>query len=207
MPAQLAPQPPPPSLPAPPLLDRLLLENPVPAVLVALAAGFILMWLLRRAGRRRLAFAAAAAGIALAAAAFLAGSTIHTPREALKARTRALVAAAAEVDASALDDLLDRSVRVTLTAGGIRLGELDKAGVIARTEDYMRGAYAVESWSVPTLQAAADGPEVGRTLLRVVVTPEATRFPTGSWWAIDWELIGGEWRAVEIELLRLNRGP
>lgn len=207
MAAQIPQQTPPPPLPSAPMADRLLLENPVPAVLVALAAGFLAMWLLRRAGRRRLALAAAGAGIALAAVAFLVGRMIETPREALKDRTRALVEAAAEVDTAALDDLLDRSVRVRLTGGGIRLGELDKGGVIARAEDYMSGAYAVESWSVPTLQAAADGPEVGRTQLRVVVTPEATRFPTGSWWAIDWELIDGKWRAVEIELLRVNRGP
>jgi hypothetical protein len=207
MPAQLAPQSPPPTLPSPPLAERLLLENPVPAVLVALAAGFIAMWMLRRAGRKRTNLAAAGAGVALAAVAFAVGRMVETPREALKARTRALVEAVAEADSAALDDLLDRSVQVTLSGGGIRLGNLDKREIIARAEDYMRGSYAVESWSVPTLQAAADGPEVGRTLLRVVVTPEATRFPTGSWWAIDWERIGGAWRAVEIELLRVNRGP
>src|SRR5690606_7184907 len=55
MAAQIPQQTPPPPLPSAPLADRLLLENPVPAVLVALAAGFIAMWLLRRAGRRRLA--------------------------------------------------------------------------------------------------------------------------------------------------------
>lgn len=204
MPAQFAQQPPPPSLPSPPLAERLLLENPVPAVLAALAAGFIAMWLLRRAGRKRLGLVIAGAGVLIAAAAYLVGEAVETPREALKARTRALVAAVAEVDTAALDDLLDRSVTVQLRGGGIQLGDLDKSAIIARTEGYMGGAYAVESWSIPTLQAAADGPEVGRTQLRVVVTPEATRFPTGSWWAIYWEWIDGRWRAVEIELLSVN---
>lgn len=206
MPAQLTPQQPPPPLPPAPLADRLLLESPVPAILAALAIGFIAMWMLWRGGRRRWGLAAAGLGVAAAAACFMLARMVETPREALKARTRALVEAVVETDRAAMDDVLDRSVRVTLSGAGLRLGDLDKAAVMDRAKQDMTGRYAVERWSLPTLQAAADGPEVGRTLLRITVTPEATRFPTSSWWAIDWELIGGRWRAVEIELLQVDGG-
>ncbi|MFG0283069.1 MAG: hypothetical protein ACF8R7_01485 [Phycisphaerales bacterium JB039] len=205
MAAQLTQQEPPPSLPTAPLADRLLLDNPVPAVLALLAAGLIGLWLLRRAGRGRLGLAAGGAGVALAIAAYVAATVIETPREALKGRTRALIGAVAEVDTRALDDLLDGSVQVRLTGAGIRLDALGKGEIIGRAEEYMTGAYAVDEWSVTSLQAVADGPEVGRTQVRVRVIPEATRFPTSSWWAVDWELIGGAWRAVEIELLQVQR--
>lgn len=207
MPAQFTQQPPPAPLESPPLAERFLLESPVVAMIAALAICFIAMWILSRAGRRRLGLAVAGLGVALAAGAYLASEMVETPREELKARTRALIAAAAEADRTALTDLLADSVQVTITAGGIRLGDLDKPGVISRVEDYMQGAYAIEEWSLPTLQAVADGPEVGRTQLRIVVTPQATRFPTGSWWLIHWERIGDRWQAAEIELLSVNRGP
>jgi hypothetical protein len=52
------------------------------------------------------------------------------------------------------------------------------------------------------------GPRVARTQILVEVDPEATRFPTLSWWRVDWRRDGpegeaGEWTAYEIEPLAL----
>ena len=203
--AQITQQEPPPPLPPAPLPDRLLLEHPLPAVLVLLLGGLIALWVLRRAGKLRFGLAAGGAGVALAIAAYVLATLVERPRETLKAQTRALIGAVAEVDRRALDELLDGSAQVRLTGAGIRLDALGKGEIIGRTEEYMAGAYAVEEWSVMSLQAVADGPEVGRTQVRVRVIPEATRFPTSSWWAVDWEKIGGAWRVVEIELLQVQR--
>lgn len=114
-------QPPPAALPGSPLFDRLVLERPL-VLLVALcaAAGFTLMVAIAR-DQRRIGATIAALLLLAAAGVFVLSALVQTPREALAARTRTLIAALATVDTPALDDLLaDNAVmRYAFARGGI----------------------------------------------------------------------------------------
>ena len=188
-------QPPPAALPGSPLFDRLVLERPL-VLLVALcaAAGFTLMVAIARDQRR--AGATIAALLLLAAAGvFVLSALVQTPREALAARTRTLIAALATVDTPALDDLLaDNAVmRYAFARGGI-----GKDAIITHVQRYLGADYALASHSVREMQATLDGPRVGRTQVRVRAISRAGPRLT-SWWLLDWTRGDDQaWRVTQI---------
>lgn len=192
-----------PPLPAPPPLERFLLENPIPGVILLVVLAIALFFLLNARGRIRTAAITSGVLLVLAGALFGLASLVETDREAIAARTRDLVSAVAAADQPAMERILapDLSVRATRVPRGAARDE-----VIATVESVLGGTYRVSEHEILDLQAALYGPRVGRTQTRVRVTSEFGSIP--SWWRVDWQLHDdNEWRANRIEALWIPGVP
>jgi hypothetical protein len=192
-----------PPLPAPPLVERLTLEDPIAGVVLLLALAVALFFVLNARGRIRQACAAAGALALLAAGLLALASFVDTDREIIAARTRELVAAVSAADRAQMDQLLadDLTVRVTRVPPGA-----SKEVVMATVESEVRTLYHASEHEVLDLQAAMYGPRVGRTQTRVRVGSEYGAIP--SWWRLDWQRGNdGRWRATRIEALWIPGVP
>ncbi|GIW73734.1 MAG: hypothetical protein KatS3mg103_0256 [Phycisphaerales bacterium] len=188
-------------LPAAPLWERWLFEQPlVPALALVLLSGVCLAVLARRNRRA----AVALAGVLLLAAGGLALSAhlVTTTRERLLSRTAQLVHAVARADASALGELLaeDAQLKASGDLGRVLPRIEGRQALIGRIEQDLGGRYALERWAVHDAQATVDGPNVARTQVRVAVQPRAFDRPHASWWRLHWTRDQlGRWRCFEIE--------
>lgn len=214
LPALLAPtalaqlellQPPPTlrSLPEPPMLEHALLENPIPAVLLLVALGLGSYAVCVRLGKRRAGGLGAGVGLGLAALLVGIATLVQTERERVKAVTNELVGAVATADGVALDRLLADDAR--LYVQGSPAG-WPRERIIEWIDKYLApgSLYGVESHRVDQVQAEVK-PSGGfaRTRASVLVTPEQSP-PTRCICMLSWELMDGEWIAVEIEPLWLQ---
>jgi hypothetical protein len=198
------------ALPGPPIVQYYLLENPWPAV-AALGGAAVLVVAV---GRSRLApkvfLGVVAALVVLAAGVWTASTLVQTPRERVIERARDLVDAVAKGDMAGAARVLhpDAVLRAFFTSrDGIELND-----ILRRVSEMKDGVYRLHSHRVKQVQTEFLGPRVARTQILVEVDPEATRFPTLSWWRVDWRNDGpeggpvagsGEWTAYEIEPLAL----
>lgn len=190
-------------LPPSPVIERVLLDNPWPAVVMFALVGLVGFVVLNGRGKGRQGLVMGLAGLVLAAAAYGVGWVVSTPREQIKQGTRELIDATAGVDIGALDALLDEDVEVFVT----RVGRgADKDQIIEAVERYLGSTYRVREWSILDLQATLDGPRLGRTQVRVRVTGELGVLP--SWWRIDWlRQPDGSWVVRRIEALWIPGVP
>ncbi|MFI4915919.1 MAG: hypothetical protein ACIAS6_05350 [Phycisphaerales bacterium JB060] len=189
-------------LPPAPLLERFLLEQPLlPVIVLALLAIIAVVAFFGRSQRRR-GLLVAGILIAIAGAVYATASLVTTEREHLQARTVELIGATAQADTAALQDLLteDASLRVTGELSRV-LQPLDGREAILDAATYrLRGRYTIDGWSIRDSQATIDGPNVGRTLVRVGVDASSFSRTHYSWWRLHWERgPGGVWRCFEIE--------
>ena len=65
----------------------------------------------------------------------------------------------------------------------------------------LRAATQLGRAEVLETRAAVDGPNVGRTQLRVRAYGTADNILGHSWWAIDWQKFDGTWLAIETKPL------
>lgn len=187
-------------LPSPPLLESLLFERPLPAVVALLLIAAILAWSGFSRGRGRTIAGAVALGVLAAAWGGLA-LAITTERETLARRSRDLVAGVAAVRLDAVADLLDQDA--TLTYFQRPLG-VDREGILREVERTVGGPYRLREARVGQVQATLDGHNLGRTQVRVTVVPDATGYPHLSYWRLDWRKGGdGVWRVFAIEPLAI----
>lgn len=191
------------TLPPPPLLDRLLFEQPLPTAGGLLLAGVVAFLVINRTGEGRRALIAGGIAVLLAGGVLLVGVLVTTTRERLQARTVELIDAAATADIPRLEPLLSPDVRLGLWERDLAAG---RGRVLDSVKDYVGTRYKVKEHSVAWTSATVDGPNVARSMVRVRVRTEATMydFPTGSTWRIDWRLEGGEWRASGIRCLQID---
>ncbi len=191
----------PPPLGSPPLLQRLVLEQPLPLVALLVLAGFGLMYYLNSRGQGRRALVAGFGLILAGAAVWVLGSVVTTRRERLMTATADLVGVTARLDEAGMDRLLADDVHLfsRLRAAGfsVAAGGVDKETLMSLA----RGAltqYPVREQYVSRLQAEVTGPSTGRSqvLVRVVVGDGSFSMPHLSWWRIVWREQGGQWRAT-----------
>jgi hypothetical protein len=202
--AQLPKSNPPPPLPAGPFFERLLFEQPF-----GLATGFALAAVvafvaLNRNGKARTAVLAAGACAALALGSHLLSTMVVTPREQIAAATRALVDATAKADIGALDPMLAPDVRfssrLSLPGMSIPPSGFDKPTLLTAVSRLFGQAYPLKDHSVKEVQSSIDGPNSGRTQVKVWVQIEG--IPNTSWWLVRWRMdADGQWRATTIEPL------
>lgn len=186
-----------PPLPQAPLFERVLLESPWPAVVLLLLAALVLFLVLNARAKLKPALLAGACVLLAAVGCYVVSVLVETPREKIKAGTRALVAATAEANRSELDRLLgdDLTMRVTRVPP-----TADKHMTMDLVEAILGKQYRVNDHSILEMQATIDGPRLGRTQVRVRVGSEYGSIP--SWWRLDWELgADGQWRVRRIEAL------
>ncbi len=205
--AQLPTRPAPPPIPDPPWLEHALLESPWTVAIALFVCGLAAGYTLFKGGRSRLAWAAALVPCLLSAGVLSLAAAITTDRELAQARAEALIRAVARADAPAVSELL--SPRLTVRLVGV-LTSWSKDDVVERVQRDMAGRYALHNRAATIRSARASGPDGGviRTQCRVIVEPEATRFPTGSWWLLTWRQdSSGQWRVSELELQQVDGLP
>lgn len=189
-------------LPPVPLLERFLLEQPLlPVIVLALLAVIALVAFFSRNQRRR-GLLVAGVLIAIAGGVYATASLVTTERERLHARTTELIGAAAKADTAALQDLLteDASLRVTGELSRVVQPVDGREAILDAATYRLRDRYTIDDWSIRDSQATIDGPNVGRTLIRVAVDTSSFSRTHYSWWRLHWEQgPDGLWRCFEIE--------
>lgn len=189
-------------LPAAPLLERFLFEQPLlpVAVLVLLAVIAVIAF----AGRNQRRRGMMVAGVLVAGAGviYLVSTLVTTEREELLQRTEVLIGATARVDSSVLADMLTADAAMR-TSGGLSrwVPSIEgRAEIIDGASRNLQGSYRVREWEILDRQAAIDGPNVGRSLIRVGVEVDGFSRTHYSWWRLHWERgPDGQWRCFEIE--------
>jgi Domain of unknown function (DUF4440) len=189
-----------PPLPAPPVIDRFLLEHSwMLGTALAVIALVVCVTLLQRQEIRK---ALAIGGIlaASAAAVFVTGVMVETDREVISRQSRELIDAVARGDRSTVASLLANDAKLYFRLAG---AARDRDQVLNAVDDYAeRGRARVKEHAVLETQAHLDGPAVGRTQVRVRVnTDVGLNF---SWWRLDWRRSGDRWLVTEIEALSVD---
>ena len=193
---------PPPPLPDPPAWERWLLEAPLSPAAALLLAAFLAFYLMKQSGKRRQGAVTATALAIAAVAVFIVGSAVTTPREAVTARTHALVDAVARADSAAAADLLAADLAVRPVA---HVPPMNRDAVLAFIDTQMKGQYKVENYRVMQVQAATGGPNLARTQTHVRITPESYGAPVFTWWRLDWRKDeDSRWRVIAIEAVEVR---
>lgn len=199
-----------PSLPGPPFLEHYVFENPW-VLIAALAAALVALVAFGRTRLKTPVFLTLAGTcVVLAISVYASARLVATPRELVVARTGDLVGAVARGDVSAARAVLSDDAILLAFFTSSSGDDID--GVLRRVAQMKSGSYQVRSYDIREVQVQFLGPRVARTQILVRVEPEATRFPSFSWWRVDWRSDApGEWKAYEIQPLALpgidNAGP
>lgn len=205
--AQFASTPDPAPIPDPPFLPHLLFESPWTTLLACTALGLAAFFALRRSGRDRHALIALVAALATGAGLYALATLVKTERELAQEQTLTLIAAVARADSAAVGNLLAPRVSVRIV-GVLTPWSTDE--VIQHVQQDMNGRFALKdrAASVRSMRACSDNDDAIRTQCRVTVTPEATAFPTGSWWLLTWRrTTTGAWRVTDIDLQQVDGLP
>ena len=181
-------------------LVRLLLEQSGwPAAFLALL-GLCIFLVLNHRGDGR-AFRVLGLWLLAAAALWGLGRAVETTGETLTRRTRALVAAVAKIDASAIGEILAPSASLQ---GRLQGSPLDREALIDRVKIAMAAQYSLAGWAVLEVQAHASAPGRAQTMCLVRAEPMGGGI-NFSWWLLDWERgADGAWRATRIEPLAIQ---
>jgi hypothetical protein len=191
-----------PPLPSPPILERLLLERPLPLVAVLVLLAVVAWWVLSRRGEGRKAWPAGAGLLALAAGVWVLAASVETTRERLAAMTAGLVRAVATGDARAVDAALLESAELTYPLAPTGVG---KAAILGLVRDDMRSRYQVREHEVVATHASLDSATTARVQVRVYVLPADYGFPVYSWWLVSWAKDpAGAWRVSDVRSLWIN---
>lgn len=189
-------------LPSPPLLERFLFEQPLLPVIVLAVLAIVAAIAFARLGQRRRGVLVTSVLAVLAGAVFATAALITTERERLLERTEELIGATAAVDTTALERMLSDDARLQ-TSGDIERvqASIDGQGeIIDQAQSRLRTRFQINEWQILDRQATIDGPNVGRTLVRVGVDSDSFSRTHYSWWRLHWELdADGQWRCFEIE--------
>lgn len=180
-------------IPAPPVWQSLLLEQPWPLAILLLVIGVILRTIGRRTQRRGFTRVALVA-VLLAAGVVALAYFVETGREAVHRRMMALVEAVEPLDTAALGDLLSDRVRVTDPQGRVVV----ERGEVRQRLESSQHRYDVGSHRVRDLSVWAGGEE-GRAMLALYSNINST--PALTRWGLWWEKQDGQWRITEIRWL------
>ncbi len=194
-------------LPARPFFSHLFFENPMPLVGLLLVASLVSFFALNARGRVQLGAIAGLLLATLAGGFYSLGRAVKTDLEALDDESERLVGAAARVDVRALGEVLAPDVKIETA---LKSGEIPEArgreAVLDAVRRTLGGAFVVKEHAILETQATLDGPQVGRTQVRVRATPSGGMYevPVFSWWRLDWRRTPeGEWKSTAIEPLAI----
>lgn len=191
-------------LPPPPLLERFLFEQPLlPIAVLALLAIIAVVAFAGRNQRRR-GLLVAGVLVAVAGGVYLASVLVTTDRETLLGRTEVAIGATAQVEIDAMREILTEDAYLR-TAGAIARVQPSVEGrteIIDLAARRLQSRYRVSQWEILDRQATIDGPNLGRTLVRVGVDVDGFSRTHYSWWRLHWERgPDGVWRCFELEPL------
>ncbi|MEM9882455.1 MAG: hypothetical protein AAF800_06040 [Planctomycetota bacterium] len=182
--------------------SRLLFEDPGWAVVACVAVSAGLRIVGKRRGDRRAVLVSYAA-LALGLGVFTLAYFVTTDREALIARTEALVAATSPADEPALSDLFDDRA-LLVGPGGAVWDDLTAAFVAGELEKH-----DVTENQVRAVDAASDGSwgsEGSGGTSTLDVSSRVNGFPMRTQWQLDWARgEDGVWRLTTLRWLRFNQ--
>ena len=191
--------------PAPSILQRYLLEQPWPVVVVLLlVAGGCLLAMRRRLdpGVRRRWLVASGVAAALAGGVYLLAWAVRTDREALEAATRELVAAAGPVDVDRMDQLILPEAAIIGPDGSLWRRWSESSGALragARVAGMDQSPHTLRSLRVGVLPTGE-----GVSLMDVRTDVPGSLF-FKSQWRLTWrEGADGHWRMQEARWLKLQ---
>ncbi|MEO0511581.1 MAG: DUF4440 domain-containing protein [Planctomycetota bacterium] len=187
-----------PSLPPASPVERFLLEEPLPVIVLLMVLGVVVSVVLLQ--RHKLLPAAGAAGAAafMAVVVFLVARQVETTRERLSELATRLVAATTGFDEPELTTLLYEDVRVT----GRAIPEIESREALITVGRQTLARYnIVGQVEILEIRAGLDNEVTARTQLRIRATPGVTNVPTASWWQITWQKDAGRWVATKVEAL------
>ncbi len=193
-----------PPLPEPPLLERLVFEQPILLAAGLFAAGLVALFTLRNAGKFKEGFIALAVSVLLVAGLMLTAHLVTTDRETLRTKQDALIESVAVADIDALDSLLSPDARIPPVNLSLLSGGLKRPQILTTVAATTGGAYRVADYAVLERQAVIDGANAARTQAHIRVE-SAVGGPTLTWFRIAWRLDPDRgWEAVEIEPLFIS---
>ena len=166
--------------------------------------GIVLLILLLRGGRAKLAFMLGAAAALVGVGVISVGHLVETDRERIDARTQALVRSAGQPGAGEVaGEVLSDDVRLFFS--GQQVPGFTREVILASLRTL--GGRVTLRESVPvTTRVSVDGSASARSQVQVRATPEGGA-PSLSWWLLDWRKEGDEWRVVRIDCTLLNGRP
>ncbi|UYV13969.1 MAG: hypothetical protein NCW75_06680 [Phycisphaera sp.] len=191
-------------LPPPPLLERFLFEQPLLPIAVLVLLAIIAVVAFASRNQRRRGLIVAGVLVAVATGVYLASMLVTTERETLLERTEVAIGATAQVEVDAMSEILTEDAYLR-TAGAIARVQLPVEGrteIIDLAARRLQSRYRVGQWEILDRQATIDGPNLGRTLVRVGVDVDGFSRTHYSWWRLHWERgPDGVWRCFELEPL------
>lgn len=187
----------------PPLMQRLLLEQPWPAAIALLAVAVGLTMAGRRRKQRGLRLVAWVLAILAGGIVGLAWQ-VQTPREHIIDRTHQLLAATeAPLDMDSLDNWLEPGAVVTGPDGSVWM----QREQIDQRLQWIDRRRAVDAHEIRRLEAMADRSGYGRVGLELGTSLQrASRYgPIRTTWQLHWRRDdNGQWRVYEIECVSLH---
>lgn len=191
-------------LPPAPLLERFLFEQPLLPIAVLVLLALIAAIAFAGRNQRRRGLIVAGVLVAVAAGVYLASMLVTTERETLLERTEVAIGSVALLDVGTMREVLTEDLYLR-TAGAIARLQPSVEGrteIIDLAERRLKGSYHVTDWKILDRQATIDGPNLGRTLVRVGVDADGISRTHYSWWRLHWERgPDGVWRCFELEPL------
>ncbi|MDX2116277.1 MAG: hypothetical protein SFZ24_11760 [Planctomycetota bacterium] len=194
------------TLPAPPLLHRFVLEQPLAPAAGLLVLGLACGFLLVQRGQAKQGIIAALAFILTGAAVLVTGTLVVTPRERAADATRRFITAVIGADRAAAEGLI--ADRLVASTRGELIGSFGRDELLRVIEGF--DGFGVSEWSYRPRGAAEDGPGLLRTQATVTITGSALGAGSmPSTWEFGWnEYPDGSLRLVRLEALSMwGRAP
>lgn len=180
-------------LPGSPFMARFLFENPWPGM-IALALSAVVVFVILNQRGRLLQGAALAGGLAgLAGVVWLTARLVETPREALRARTSALIAAVLRGDDARMREILEPEAVAYFpeAPGGVR--------ILDWVPSNLTETYRIREWAILEEQSSLDGPGTARTQFHVRVSADDSGLPYLGWVRFNWREDPEGWKVRSVE--------
>jgi len=187
-------------LPSAPIMESLLFEKPLILGGLLLIAALVAAVRLNSLGRLKQALGIGLLLAALSATIFILAANVETDRERMESRTRKLIGAVSRAETAQIEAMLDDSCRLSAP---LITAISDKRGILHLVETNFKpsGTFAVKEAAVLEMQASKDGPNVGRTQVKVRASGTSGGVSV-SWWRLDFQLVReDEWTVVGITAL------
>lgn len=188
-------------LPDPPFLQVWALERPLPAAILLIIVGLLIVALLARRSQARLGGAIGAVLVLAGLGVFLLGAIVTTERERVIRLTHQLVDAAETGDSGRAGEIIGDDFALAIS--GTRLSQINRDVLLGIVENFPaevqpRGMTILET------QAVVSSPIAARTQFRVRVISNIGP-PSVTWWRLDWRRgDNDEWILDTIDWQSLN---
>ncbi len=189
-----------PSLPSPPLWERVLLIDGWMTAVVLVGVTIAVSLLLMRRGRGGAGHAVLLVGVLVSSGVFVLSSAVTTECERLAESSARLVEHGALGRGPQVGAMLAEHATVEVNGEEYLVGRVN---VVRALEALPMSAFAVREVRHLGSEAALDGPGVARSHVGIRVVPDKGGWAGESWWELTWRRLGtnGQWEVTRIRSL------